>query len=153
FEGTPTYKTSKGERYEGKQKDRNDRLVSKIPTRLIVRDAYVIDNTYQLEDKAENVIDRLSGNATPRNMERVVSGAEFHLDMVMDVYTVDDENELLNMLTTCFQLLTYDYLGGSGSRGYGKVSLHDLDVLKLIFNMDGSKPQEKKMNYTFNITP
>jgi len=40
---------------------------------------------YFLEDKAENLINRASGIANPRHLERVVSGTKFRLNMIMDV--------------------------------------------------------------------
>ncbi|MEL6853399.1 MAG: type III-A CRISPR-associated RAMP protein Csm3, partial [Bacteroidota bacterium] len=124
---------------------------AKVPTRLIVRDAYVTGD-FHLEDKAENWIKRLSGTAVPRHMERVTKGACFELDMVLDIYEEDDAEALLNTLNTCFQLLSYDYLGGSGSRGYGKVSFHDLKTGRLDFHEDG-KLEKSGYSYAFNLMP
>ena len=31
-----------------------------------------------------------------------------------------------------FQLLTYDYLGGNGSRGYGRVKVSDFDLCVVV---------------------
>ena len=59
-------------------------------TRLLVRDCYLINENKAdidefLEDKAENYIIRTTGKATPRHIERVVSGTKFQLNMIMDI--------------------------------------------------------------------
>ena len=36
-----------------------------------------------------------------------------------------------------FQLLEYDYLGGNGSRGYGKVRFHDLQADVVVGDVPG----------------
>ena len=59
--------------------------------------------------------------ANPRQIERAVRGSVFELDLI---YELENEEELLEDMETLaegMKLLKYDYLGGSGSRGYGKV--------------------------------
>ncbi len=80
------------------------------------------------EVKWEAVIDVVTSAATPRPMERVPAGALFSLDMVFDIYDSDDLNEYLKMVFEGLMLIQDDYLGGSGSRGYGKVSFKNLEV-------------------------
>ena len=78
------------------------------------------------EVKFENTINRLTAVANPRQIERVVRGSEFDLDLI---YDVDEESELLEdfeVLAEGFKLLQYDYIGGNGSRGYGKIKFSDL---------------------------
>lgn len=152
--GYPDLKGDKGmvrKLFTGDLLQGNKNRNAKVPTRLIVRDSYVTGG-FHLEDKAENWIKRLTGAAVPRHMERVTKGARFELDMVLDVYENDQAKDLLNTLNTCFQLLTYDYLGGSGSRGYGKVSFHELKTQKLDFQQDGSL-QKSNYEYTFDLMP
>ena len=105
-------------------------------SQFIVRDSYAL-NKIETEDKAENTIDRVTGDAKPRHMERVVKGAEFELDMIVDIYNNSDETKLLQTLDLAFQLLKKDYLGGSGTRGNGKVNISDLNVQKIIFSENG----------------
>lgn len=84
------------------------------------------------EVKAENTITRSTSVANPRTMERVVRGAEFG---VLWFYTMDDENDLLDDLTLLAEgckLLSMDYLGGSGTRGYGRVAFADFAVEPLL---------------------
>ena len=96
---------------------------TKIPTRLITRDCFIKEKLFDIEEKAENTINRSTGVANPRHAERVSPESIFILDMVLDVYDSDRTNilNLLNTLKLGFKLLENDYLGGSGSRGYGKV--------------------------------
>ena len=80
------------------------------------------------EVKFENSINRLTAVANPRQIERVIRGVEFDLNIV---YNLEDESEAeqdIQMLAEGFKMLEYDYLGGSGSRGYGKVKFKDLKV-------------------------
>jgi len=99
------------------------------PSRLIVRDAELTtpDEFFKNADmpyteaKTEVVIDRITSGAMPRQMERVPAGAEFRLDMVLNIFQSDDENSLVEHVFKGLQLVQDDYLGGSGSRGYGKV--------------------------------
>lgn len=80
----------------------------------------------QTEAKFENTINRMTSEANPRQIERVVRGATFPLELI---YNAEKEEEILQdirLLKEGMQLLTYDYLGGNGSRGYGKICFSDL---------------------------
>lgn len=103
---------------------------------LIVRDSYSIGEL-TTEDKAENTITRLTGKANPRHMERIVKGAEFEIDMILDIYESSNTDKLLQTLDLAFQLLKRDYLGGSGTRGNGKVEISELKARKLVFSKEG----------------
>jgi len=124
-----------------------DNKVGKI-TRLIVRDSF-LGNSKEMENKEgeftdleldytegkwENTIDRKSGTAgNPRQIERVPAGAIFDFEMVYDIYDDEDENGKLKKeshlkeIKKAMRLLQDDYLGGSGSRGYGKIEFGLLD--------------------------
>lgn len=101
------------------------------PSRLIVRDAELditscdFENTDLLytESKTEVTIDRITAKATPRTFERVPAGAKFKLNMVLNIFEGENEKELKNTLEEAIKLLQDDYLGGSGSRGYGQVEV------------------------------
>lgn len=85
------------------------------------------------EDKAENVINRISGTAEhPRHIERVIAGAVFDFKISIKKFN-EDGDDLLAELLKGLKLLEMDSLGGSGSRGYGKVK----------FNLDNKELQEK----------
>jgi CRISPR-associated protein Csm3 len=105
------------------------------PQRLIVRDARMSkkssDELFEskntdmpyTEVKTEVVIDRVTSAATPRKIERVPAGTTFELEMVLNIYDNDNEASLLNLVEEGRRLLNDDYLGGSGTRGYGKVEM------------------------------
>jgi CRISPR-associated RAMP protein, csm3 family len=99
-----------------------------------------LENEYidATEVKFENTISRLTGVANPRQIERAVKGMKYHMSLI---YNIENENEIeedFKTLKTAFQLLKYDYLGAAGSRGYGRVDIHDLDV-KELFVSDKAK--------------
>ncbi|MBK7562910.1 MAG: type III-A CRISPR-associated RAMP protein Csm3 [Propionivibrio sp.] len=81
-------------------------------------------NLLSTEAKSENSINRIAGVAdNPRFTERVIAGAEF--DFRLSLKVIDGE-DLLPLLLRGLKLLEADSLGGSGSRGYGKVALAGL---------------------------
>ena len=123
--------------------------VQKIPSRLIVRDSYALADV-DTEDKAENTINRLTGEANPRHMERVTRGAVFGIDIIMDIYENDNESKLLETLDLGFQILKKDYLGGSGTRGNGKIDISKLDIRKLKFLDDGNIDDKEKHLFKFH---
>ena len=76
------------------------------------------------EVKAENTINRIRGVAeSPRHTERVPAGARFDFNLTIQV--LDDE-DLLPEVLTGLRLVELTGLGGSVSRGYGKVAFLDL---------------------------
>ena len=94
------------------------------------------------EIKFENTINRLTAVANPRQIERVIRGSEFALDMI---YEVEEESEIvedLSMLAEGMKLLQYDYLGGHGSRGYGKVRFKDVQADTVVGELDEKLQQE-----------
>ncbi len=108
---------------------------SNLPGRLIVRDAFMTDEMEQVLEKSKNTdmpytevktevtIDRITSKAMPRQIERVPAGATFNMDLVIDVYESDDEKELVNIVKKSLNLVEDDYLGGSGTRGYGQIEI------------------------------
>jgi CRISPR-associated protein Csm3 len=79
-------------------------------------------NLLVTEVKFENSINRISGTAeSPRNFERVPAGALFEFVVNLKVLETDNEQVLMDMLLTGLKLLEMDALGGSGSRGYGRI--------------------------------
>ncbi len=108
-------------------------------TRLVVRDVQLTDESVAAlnaaktdlpfsEVKWEAAIDRVTSAATPRQMERVPAGAVFGpTEMVYSVYEAADVARFAHVLEG-MQLLEDDYLGGSGSRGSGKVAFRNIRV-------------------------
>lgn len=104
------------------------------PTRIIVRDCEMteeskkvvddlpIEKASYLETKAENSIDRMSGTAeSPRFIERIPAGLDFNVEIILQVFSGDNEEEMRGYVDEALSLLENSYLGGSGSRGYGQV--------------------------------
>ena len=114
------------------------------PSKLIVRDAILskeskeallacdnLDMPYT-ENKWENVIDRTKGVAEhPRQSERVPAGAVFNAEFVLNIWDDDNEQELMALFEKGIRLLENDYLGGSGSRGYGQIKFGELERTEL----------------------
>ena len=106
----------------------------------------IIDKKQMLytEVKMENSIDRTTGTATnPRNTERVLPGSEFDFKLTVKQY--DDEDILKTVLGT-MKLLEMDALGGSGSRGYGRIEFKELklDGKDIQPELDSIKPFENR---------
>lgn len=101
------------------------------PSRLIVRDAELDVNSCDFsstdlpytESKTEVAIDRVTAKANPRTFERVPAGAKFYLNMVLNIFEGEDESLLKKTVKQAIDLLSDDYLGGHGSRGYGQVEI------------------------------
>ena len=72
------------------------------------------------EVKSENTINRIKGTAEhPRFIERVPAGLSF--DFSISLKEMEDDDSLVDFLLQGMKLLELDALGGSGSRGYGRV--------------------------------
>jgi len=111
-------------------------------TRLQVRDAFVKfdtkeTNTHYVETeiKWENTINRLVGTAEhPRQLERVPPNTQFAFTFVYDCYddalptdgSSRDYYHHIKAITTAMRLLQDDYLGGSGTRGYGNIDFENV---------------------------
>jgi CRISPR-associated protein Csm3 len=114
------------------------------PSKLIVRDAMLTDESKALllacdnldmpytENKWENSIKRTEGKAeNPRQTERVPAGAVFNAEFIINVWDDDDEQELMALFEKGIRLLENDYLGGSGSRGYGQIKFGEMKKTEL----------------------
>lgn len=83
-------------------------------------------NLLLTETKMENMIDRIRGVAEhPRNTERVPAGALFEFALTIRVH---DREDLTATIYEGLKLLELTGLGGSGSRGYGKVRFESLSL-------------------------
>ncbi len=80
------------------------------------------------EVKFENTINRITSIAMPRQIERVVRGAEFGINMVYDMEKEEDIVTDFENIAKALKLLSMDYMGGHGSRGYGKVAFSDFQL-------------------------
>lgn len=124
--------------------DAQDREASGLPSRVIVRDAFLdlrlfrelgfpdLDLEYT-EGKWENAIDRISGAAKKgslRQLERVPAGASFDFEIIYNAFDDDQKQTHLEEIVQAMHQLEDDYLGGHGSRGYGKIRFDDVAIMK-----------------------
>ncbi|MEM4215710.1 MAG: type III-A CRISPR-associated RAMP protein Csm3 [Candidatus Anstonellales archaeon] len=132
----------------GKEKDEIELLFGSPEKQgiLIFRDSFVSreqknrDPNDFIEVKIENRIDRDTGKAKDlRSSERVKPGTKFDFELVVileknDGKYITPPSELKNKIEKMVELLNSNYLGGSGTRGYGKVKLeiNNLDELNKI---------------------
>ena len=134
--------------------------------RLIFSDLFLAEQDNSLESpvevKFENSINRLTAVANPRQLERVISGTQFNLKLLYELKdTTDREKEKhaeyyqgteeewilkdFQSLIDGMKLLELDYLGGSGTRGYGQVRFCNLSA-GLVYGDDALKNYEKQLN-------
>lgn len=112
------------------------------PTRLLVRDAYPDEKSQEIlreylvktglpytEIKMENYLNRITAKATPRQNERIPAGVVFDIEMVLKVFEGDSRKEFLECIKDCLEMVEMDSIGGSGSRGYGKVRFEEMVVI------------------------
>ncbi|MDM8549595.1 type III-A CRISPR-associated RAMP protein Csm3 [Desulfobacterales bacterium HSG2] len=113
------------------------------PTRIVVRDAHlskkrVEDATISwkerfekgdlpMEVKYENAINRITGVANPRPLERVPAGVEFDFNIAFKVFENDPESYFATLLKA-MRLLEMDALGGAGSRGCGQIQFVNITI-------------------------
>lgn len=82
-----------------------------------------------VEVKSENAINRIKGTAeNPRFTERVPADTEFRFHVSLK--QMEEDEDLMGFLLEGFKLLQRDSLGGSGSRGYGRIlfSFEDSEI-------------------------
>lgn len=125
-----------------KYKGLDDPLIKKYfagdensPTRLIFRDINLTEHyknlfkncDYQTEIKTEIKISRKTGKAEGgalRTIERIPPEVEFEGDiLIRHDEKLGELTQIKEMIDEGIKLLNNDYLGGSGSRGYGAVEV------------------------------
>lgn len=80
------------------------------------------------EIKFENTINRTTAVANPRQLERVPAGAKFEFKLVYNCEDEFDLEEDIENLAKALKMIQLDYIGGSGTRGYGKITFSDFKV-------------------------
>ncbi|WP_303133513.1 type III-A CRISPR-associated RAMP protein Csm3 [uncultured Olsenella sp.] len=112
-------------------------------SRLQFSDCFLTDKELGqiFETKFENTIDRLTSVANPRQIERVVRGAEFGMEVI---YNVEDDSQVqedFENLQLAFHLLENDYLGGGGTRGNGRVAICGLKAVPVTGDLGFAVPE------------
>ena len=80
------------------------------------------------EIKYENTIDRTTGIANPRQLERVPAGSEFDFKIVYNIEKIEEINEDMENILLMIDVLEDDYLGGHGTRGYGRIKFKNFSL-------------------------
>lgn len=130
-------------------------------TRLIVRDSN-LKNKKEMHDKEgkfseleydytegkwENTIIRKTGAAEhPRQLERVPADAIFEFEFIYDEFDDSKTDGHLTEIKKVMRLLEDDYLGGSGSRGYGKIKFENVKFEKK--TIDKYKTDNQRISIT-----
>jgi len=130
-----------------------------FPSRVIVRDLHLTEKSKgklknidtglkYTEWKFENVIDRITAKANPRQIERVPAGSKFGVEIIYNIENKEQVEEDLRNVEKCMQLLQDDYLGGQGSRGYGKVEFRNLkvEVRKIGYYLEGKEEAKREFD-------
>jgi CRISPR-associated protein Csm3 len=127
------------------KKDRNNKVHA---SKIIVSDMFLMNEDEirnrgiesLTEVKFENSINRATAVANPRQIERAIKGLQFGIDMIYEVENGKEDEVIddIKLLAEGMKMLEYDYLGGSGSRGYGKVQFFDMTAKVVIGALDDS---------------
>lgn len=130
---------------------RKDKVKNRVRrSRVLIADSFLMNEEElrrqglqgMTEIKFENTISRATAEANPRQIERVIRGTMFGVDIIYEVEQEDEFLEDMEVLAEGMKLLQYDYLGGSGSRGYGKVAFRDLKAKEVIGSMSDENMQK-----------
>ena len=100
-------------------------------------------DTYMGEVKFENTINRVTSVAMPRQIERVPAGTKFAFKLVYTLIDKDEAEEDLGILRKGLELLQLDYLGGHGTRGYGRISIDNVTIQTFFIDDELSKRCEQ----------
>jgi CRISPR-associated protein Csm3 len=119
-------------------------MTNKEITRILVRDCPLTNESEAelrmaqeekglnfVEVKSENIINRKTGVAADkglRTQERVPAGTEFQMSITIKLFNGDNGDDITKFVLKGLSLLEKDYLGSSGSRGYGKIKINNLEV-------------------------
>ncbi len=111
----------------GKSEEELENIRKKFEGRRIYEqihdDDYIkIVREFPTEIKGENVIDRVTSRANPRFIERLPASVAFRFEMDFHVYENRDKELLKDVLEYLYELNNIP-IGGSKSRGYGKIKV------------------------------
>lgn len=144
-----------------------ERKTNEGPTRVIFRDCKINEELSDKEArkagyteiKYENAINRITSRVEYglRDTERVLPGTVFDVEIIYRVFDVDTKylsgieslenipdplKKRLGLIIKGMKLLEEDYLGGCGTRGYGKVKFENLniEILPIDYFVKGGDP-------------
>jgi len=140
--------------------EKDIKITLPTPTRLFVRDTSLDEESLKglklelkwTEVKTETTIHRIKGSAyNPREIERVPAGARFSpMEIIYNVYEEEDKDILIKVFEA-MELLEDDYLGGMGSRGYGKIEFKNIEIFwNKREDYESGKLNQNKINNGFD---
>jgi CRISPR-associated protein Csm3 len=110
------------------------------PTRIIIRDAPLLSQSYTIENKTESTNRRDTGTAhNPRTVERVAPGAKFAFEIAVQVFDLDEkfryedkdgndvfgEKALLQVVYHALDLVEDTGIGSGVGKGYGQIRIEN----------------------------
>ena len=101
-----------------------DVMLDETDFKKVFTENAILDTDFT-EAKYENTINRKSGTTKQgglRQIERVPASAKFDFEIVVNIFD-EDKEDIIGKLIEGIKLLESNYLGGSGSRGCGKVKI------------------------------
>lgn len=107
------------------------------PTRFLFRDSNLTADSSEFaegEEKIEVKIDREKMSAFQggnRIQERIPAGAKFEMEVSIRVFENDDDGLFKQRLEEARKIVELEFLGGSGSRGSGKVKIDPFNFEKI----------------------
>lgn len=102
---------------------------------------------YLAEIKYENTINRGTAIANPRQNERVLPSSVFDFKLVYNVENLDEMEIDLKNIGLIMSLLEDDYLGGNGTRGYGRVKFKNSSYKIKSYNSEMTVSNDEIANY------
>lgn len=93
-------------------------------------------NISSTEVKFENTIDRKTAVANPRQIERVIAGSKFDFEIFYNLDDIKEVEKDFENIKQGFDLLEFDYLGGHGTRGSGRIAFENLSVITAVGNFE-----------------
>ncbi|QIW57483.1 type III-A CRISPR-associated RAMP protein Csm3 [Lactococcus raffinolactis] len=93
-------------------------------------------NVSSTEVKFENTIDRKTAVAKPRQIERVIAGSKFDFEIFYNLDDIKEVEKDFENIKQGFDLLEFDYLGGHGTRGSGRIAFENLSVITAVGNFE-----------------
>ncbi len=93
-------------------------------------------NVSSTEVKFENTIDRETAVAKPRQIERVIAGSKFDFEIFYNLDDIKEVEKDFENIKQGFDLLEFDYLGGHGTRGSGRIAFENLSVITAVGNFE-----------------
>ena len=122
-----------------------------IRGRLLFRDSLLSNKEKLLEKgvrdyteiKFENTINRVTARANPRQIERAIRGSEFQFELIYELENMAEVSEDIETIIAGLRLLELDYIGGNGSRGYGKIAFKELLAETVFGSFDSTLINQK----------